>query len=82
MVTVTPACFSECLLYWENGAREPDSNSDRKFGHAQGVLKRKPIHMAEFEIVLVDLENPGYGDVAPCSRHVTPRDLYLTRSLI
>ena len=37
----------------------------RKFGHAQGVLKRKPIHMAEFEIVPLDLENPGYGEVAP-----------------
>ena len=36
----------------------------RKFGHAQGVLKWKSIHMAEFEIVLLDLENPGYGDVA------------------
>ena len=30
--------------------------------HAQGVLEQKPIHMAEFEIVLLDLENPGYGD--------------------
>ena len=39
----------------------------RKFGHAQGVLKRTLIHMAELEIVLLDLENPGYGDVAHIS---------------
>ena len=25
--------------------------------------------MAEFEIVLLDLENPGYGDVAHWPRH-------------
>ena len=50
----------------------------RKFGDAQGVLKRKPIHMAEFEIVLLDLENPGYGDVAsfiPIPRHVPKCDI-------
>ena len=35
-----------------------------KFGHAQGVLKRKPIPIPEFEIVILDWENPGYGDVA------------------
>ena len=29
--------------------------------------------MAEFEIVLVDLENPGYGDVAPPENLVIPR---------
>ena len=32
-----------------------------KFSHSQGVLKRKPIHMAEFRTVLLDWENPGYG---------------------
>ena len=44
-----------------------------KFGHAQGVLKRKPVQIAEFQIVLLDLENPGYGDIAQGENLVMPR---------
>ena len=37
----------------------------RKFGHTQGVLKRKLIPIADFKIrTVLDWENPGYGNVA------------------
>jgi hypothetical protein len=47
----------------------------RKIGHTQGVLKRKLIRMAEFEITLINWENPGYGGVAPIRATQPPSKL-------